>query len=119
MMDRVNISFDNISSKEYLELLNLEKMPELGDEIELTEGLKVYNRTVDGIGIVDSTAFQLIYPIITGVSCSLLASYLYDMVKNKSHVKAQVNGRTINGKSKEDIEKIIRSGSIDQEVNAK
>lgn len=118
-MNRVNISLENISVKEYLELLNLEKMPELGAEIEITEGLKVYNRTVDGIGIVDSVAFQLIYPIITGVACSLLASYLYDVIKNRPYVKIQVNGRTINNKSTEDIEKVIKGEKIDKEQNAK
>jgi len=118
-VNRVNISLENISVKEYLELLNLEKMPELGAEIEITEGLKVYNRTVDGIGIVDSVAFQLIYPIITGVACSLLASYLYDVIKNRPYVKIQVNGRTINNKSTEDIEKVIKGEKIDKEQNAK
>ena len=117
-MDRANISLENISVKEYLELLNIEKMPELGAEIELTEGLKVYNRTVDGIGIVDSVAFQLIYPIITGVACSLLASYLYDVIKNKPYIKIQVNGRSINNKSIEDIEKVIKGKKVDKEQNA-
>ena len=118
-MDRANISFENISVKDYLELLDLKKMPELGDEIELVEGLKVYNRTVDGIGIVDSVAFQLIYPIITGVACSLLASYLYDVIKNKPYVKIQINGRNINNKSIEDIENVIKGERIDKEQNAK
>jgi len=117
-VDRANISLENISVKEYLELLNIEKMPELGAEIELTEGLKVYNRTVDGIGIVDSVAFQLIYPIITGVACSLLASYLYDVIKNKPYIKIQVNGRSINNKSIEDIEKVIKGKKVDKEQNA-
>jgi len=118
-VNRVIISFENISLKEYLELLNLEKIPELGAEIELTEGLKVYNRTVDGIGIVDSAAFQLIYPIITGLSCSLLASYFYDVIKSKPHAKIQVNGRAVNSKSIEDIEKVIKGENIDKEPNAK
>ena len=118
-MDRINISLENISVNEYLELLNLEKMPELGAEIELKEGLKVYNRTVNGIGIVDSVAFQLIYPIISGVACSLLASYLYDVIKSKPFVKIQVNGRSINNKSIEDIEKVIKGEKIEKEQNAK
>ena len=41
-MDRANISFENISVEAYLALLNLEIMPELGDEIELTKNIKVY-----------------------------------------------------------------------------
>lgn len=118
-MNRANISFENISLKEYLELLNLEKIPELGAEIKLMEDLKVYNRTVDGIGIVDSVAFQLIYPIVTGFSCSLLASYFYDVIKNKPHVKIRVNGRTINNKSIENIEKVIKGENIDKEQDAK
>ena len=114
-MNRANISLENISVKEYLELLNLDKMPELGAEIEIVEGLKIYNRTVNGIGIVDSVAFQLIYPIITGVACSLLASYLYDVIKHKPYIKIQVNGKAINNKNIEEIEKIVKGEKIEKE----
>jgi len=106
-MNRVNILFENISSKEYLEFLNLEEMPELGDEIELTEGLKVINRTAEGIGILDTIAFELIYPIIAGVASNLLASYLEDFLKRKKHAKAYINGKKIYNKNKEEIEDII------------
>ena len=118
-MDRANISFENISLKEYLELLNLEEMPELGDEIELTQDLKVYNRTLAGIGFTETVAFQLIYPIVAGVSCNLLTSYLLGILKNKPFVKVQVNGYSIKDKSEEEIEKIIKNESINEEQDEK
>ena len=118
-MDRANISFENISLKEYLELLNLEEMPEIGAEIELTQGLKVYNRTLAGIGFTETVAFQLVYPIVAGVSCNLLTSYLLSVLKNKPSAKVQVNGYSINDKSEEEIEKIVKNESINKEQDEK
>ena len=106
-MDRVNIKFDNISLKEYLELLHIEEMPEIGAEVELTQGLKVYNRTLSGIGFTETVAFQLVYPILAGVGCNLLTSYLLGVIKDKPSIKVQVNGYSINDKSEEEVEKII------------
>jgi len=118
-MDRVNISFENISLKEYLELLNLEEMPEIGAEIELTQGVKVFNRTLAGIGFIETVTFQLVYPIVAGVSCNLLTSYLLGVLKNKPSAKVQVNGYSINDKSEEEVEKIIKDESINKEQNDK
>jgi len=92
-MEKIQIQFSNISEADFLDVMGLRTFPEIGETIEVAEGVNVINGTLRGIGFTDSVTFQILYPVVSGVAVNIFAAWLYERLKNREGVQITIGGR--------------------------
>jgi len=106
-MGKIQIQFANLSDTDFLDILGLQVFPEIGDTIEVAEGIEVVNGTLGGMGFTESASFQILYPVISGVAVNLFSVWLYERLKDRKCVQITIDGRKTNIDQKEIEAKLL------------
>ena len=88
----LRISLENITERDYLDLLGVDVFPNLDEEIMLPCNVKVTTGSSRSNQFVEDPVFMFFMGTALAIPLNILSSYLYDKLKGIKNAKIKVDG---------------------------